>query len=117
MPAPRPETVDDYIASFPPDVRATLEELRRTVHAAVPGAGERISYRIPTFTLNGKAIVHVAAWTHHVSLYPVPDTDGATEQDLAPFRAGRGTVKFPLDQPVPYFLVTRLVELLVEQRH
>lgn len=117
MPASQPETVDDYIASFPPDVRVTLEELRRTIHAAVPGAGERISYRIPTITLNGKAVVHFAAWTHHVSLYPVPDTDGETARELAPFLAGRGTVKFPLDQPVPYPLVARLVELLVEQRH
>lgn len=109
-------TVDEYIASFPDDVRAVLQEIRRTVHRAVPGAGETISYKIPTITLGGRHLVYFAGWKHHVSVYPLPSGDEEFEGRLAAYRSGPGTAKFPLGKPVPYDLIEQIVELLVEQR-
>jgi uncharacterized protein YdhG (YjbR/CyaY superfamily) len=109
-------TIDDYISSFPEDVQIILEEVRRTIRNAVPTADETISYQIPTITLNGKYLVYFAAWKHHIGLYPIPTADEAFEQELAPYRAGKGTVRFPLRKPIPYDFIERLVALLVKQR-
>jgi uncharacterized protein YdhG (YjbR/CyaY superfamily) len=109
-------TVDDYIRSFPEDVRATLERVRRTIRAVVPTGDEVISYEIPTVRLDGKYLVYFAGWKHHVSVYPIPAGDEAFQRDLAPYRAGKGTAKFALNRPVPYDLITRLVTLLVQER-
>lgn len=108
-------TIDDYIRSFPDDVQEILEEIRRTIRNAVPEAGEKISYQLPTITLDGKYLVYFAGWKHHISVYPLPEVDGAFERELAPYIAGKGTAKFPLDKPIPYDLIERLVALLVEQ--
>jgi uncharacterized protein YdhG (YjbR/CyaY superfamily) len=108
-------TVDDYIGSYPEEVRVVLAEVRRTIHNTIPAAEEKISYQIPTFTLDGKYLVYFAGWKHHVSVYPVP-ADDALAEELAPYRAAKGTVKFPLNQPIPYDLIARLVTALVEQR-
>jgi uncharacterized protein YdhG (YjbR/CyaY superfamily) len=99
--------VDDYIASFPEETQAVLQQMRRAIHDAVPGAGEKISYQIPTVTLDGKAVVYFSGWAKHVSLYPVPDGDAALDDELAPYRAGKGTLKFPLAKPIPYELIGR----------
>jgi uncharacterized protein YdhG (YjbR/CyaY superfamily) len=109
-------TIDDYIGSFPDDVQVVLEEIRRTLHRAVPAADEAISYQMPAVTLNGRYLAYFAGWKHHVSLYPLPEVDQALAQELAPYRAGKGTARFPIGQPVPYDLIGRLVALLVEQR-
>jgi uncharacterized protein YdhG (YjbR/CyaY superfamily) len=109
-------TIEEYIGSFPEDVQAVLEEIRRRILTAVPGAGEAISYQIPAITLSGRSLVHFAGWKHHVSLYPVPAADEALEQELAPYLAGKGTVRFPLGQPIPYDLIERLAALLAQQR-
>jgi uncharacterized protein YdhG (YjbR/CyaY superfamily) len=109
-------TIDDYIGSFPEDVQVVLEEVRLTVRRAAPGAGETISYQIPTVTVNGKYLMSFAAWKHHVGLYPVPTTDEAFEQELAPYRAAKATVRFPLREPIPYELIERLVAYRVKQR-
>jgi uncharacterized protein YdhG (YjbR/CyaY superfamily) len=109
-------SIDDYISSFPEDVQIILEEIRRTVRNAVPTAGETISYQMPTITLNGTSLVHFAAWKHHIGLYPIPTADEALERELAPYRATKDTVRLPLQQPIPYDLVERLVALLVTQR-
>ncbi|TQF65767.1 hypothetical protein FK531_20265 [Rhodococcus spelaei] len=109
-------TVDEYIASFPDDVRAILEQIRAAIHRTVPEATEKISYDIPTATLDGKHLVYFAGWKHHVSVYPLPAGDPEFERELAPYRSGPGTAKFPLGKPVPYELIERMVELLVEQR-
>jgi uncharacterized protein YdhG (YjbR/CyaY superfamily) len=110
------ETVEAYLASFPDEVRPVLEQVRRTIRTAVPGAEETISYDIPTFKLGGRAVVYFAGWKHHVSVYPIPQGDEALERDLAPFRAAKGTLKFPLDRPVPYELIGRAAALLAAQR-
>jgi len=110
------ETIDDYISSFPEDVQAVLGEVRRAIRDAVPGAGETIKYQMPTITLDGRSVVHFAAWKHHIGLYPLPAVDGPLEQQIAPYDTGRGTARFRLDEPVPYDLIGRLAAMLVEHR-
>jgi uncharacterized protein YdhG (YjbR/CyaY superfamily) len=109
------ETIDDYIASFPTDVRAILEAVRGAIRKAAPGAEETISYQLPTFTLNGKYLVYFGAWKHHIGLYPILAVDEALEKELSQYRAGKGTLRFPLRKPVPYELIERLVELLMRK--
>jgi uncharacterized protein YdhG (YjbR/CyaY superfamily) len=109
-------TIDDYIGSFPEDVQIILEKVRRTIRNAAPGADETISYQMPTITLNGKSLVYFAAWKHHIALYPIPTADEAFEQELAPYRAAKATLRFPFRKPIPYDLIERLVTLVVKQR-
>lgn len=109
-------TIDQYIGSFPEEVQVILKEVRRRIRQVVPEAGETISYRIPTMTLSGKHLVYFAAWKQHISLYPIPEVAGSFEQELAPYLAGRGTLRFPLNKPLPYDLIGRLVALLAQQR-
>jgi uncharacterized protein YdhG (YjbR/CyaY superfamily) len=109
-------TIDQYISSFPEDVQVILEAVRRSIRNVVPAAGEMISYRIPAMTLNGRPLVYFAAWKHHIAVYPVPEADEALGQELAQYLAAKGTARFPLRAPVPYDLIERLVELLVQQR-
>ncbi|GAA3319325.1 iron chaperone [Arthrobacter ramosus] len=109
------DTVDEYIASQPDEVQPILQEIRRRALAAVPGAEDRISYGIPTITLNGHYVVYFAAWKHHISVYPVPDADEDFEREIAPFRAAKGTLKFPLGKPMPYELIEKAATLLAER--
>ncbi|MET0146243.1 MAG: DUF1801 domain-containing protein [Ilumatobacteraceae bacterium] len=109
-------SVDDYIASFPPGGQEILQQVRRTMHAAVPGAGETISYNIPTLTVGGTSLVHFAGWKRHVSVYPVPEGDHDFEAAVAPYRSGASTAKFPLNGPIPFEIIGRLVALLFSQR-
>lgn len=109
-------TVDDYINSFPEDVRLILEEVRRTIRTGAPGADETISYQIPTITLNGKTLIYFAAWKHYISLYPIPTEDLPFEQELAPYRAAKNTARFPLRKPIPYELIGRLVALRIQRQ-
>ena len=118
MPMPTFRNVDEYIATFPPDVQRTLEEVRAAIRAAVPGTEERISYGIPTFSLDGRYVVYFSGWKRHVSVYPIPDTAGdpAFERELKRHMAGKGTLKFPLDEPMPVELIQRVARRLLEQR-
>ncbi|CAN7209609.1 iron chaperone [Arthrobacter sp. LjRoot14] len=111
------DNVDEYIASFPAEVQGALQEIRRRCHEAVPESGETISYGIPSITLNGKYVVYFAGWAHHISVYPVPAGDEAFEAAIAPYRAARGTLKFPLGKPVPYELIEKTAALLAAGRH
>ncbi len=108
--------IDDYIASFPPEVQELLSDVRSRLHAAVPGMTEGISYQLPTLKLDGKNLVHFAGWQKHISVYPAPEGDERLEADLAPYAAGRGTLKFPLDQSVPDGLLERIVQALAATR-
>jgi len=111
------EGIDDYISAAPVESQVVLEEIRRRVRDLAPGVEETITYQMPTFRLNGRSVVHVAAWKqHHVSLYPVPDSvDGSLADDLAPYVSGKGTMRLPLSDPIPYELVERVVQALLEQ--
>jgi uncharacterized protein YdhG (YjbR/CyaY superfamily) len=104
-------SVGEYIGSFPADVRAILEHVRRAILDAVPGAGETISYRIPTITLGGRPLLYFAGWKHHISVYPAPVGDEALERRLGPYRSAKSTLKFPLSRPVPYDLIAQVARL------
>lgn len=107
-------SVDAYIDSFPGEVQEILREVRSRVLDAVPGGEERISYAVPTVTVDGHPVVHYAAWAKHLSLYPRPEPGADPELDrlLEPYVAGKGTLKFPLREPVPYDLVGRVAAAL-----
>lgn len=109
-------TVDDYIASFPSEVRSVLEETRRLVRGVLPDAVEGISYQIPTYRVEGEALVYFAGWKTHVSLHPVPVLDEPLEREVAPFRSGKDTVRFPLSEPIPGELVTRIITAMRDAR-
>jgi uncharacterized protein YdhG (YjbR/CyaY superfamily) len=109
-------SVEDYIGSFPADVRAILEHVRRAILDAVPGAGETISYQIPTITLGGGPLLYFAGWKHHISVYPAPAGDEVLERRLGPYRSGKSTLKFPLSRPVPYDLIAQVAKLGLRRR-
>jgi uncharacterized protein YdhG (YjbR/CyaY superfamily) len=109
-------TVDEYIATFPADVQEILRQVRQTIHGAVPGAGEKISYQIPTITLDGKQLLYFSGWKKHISVYPIPAVEGDLATALEPYLAGQGTLKFPLSQPIPYDLIARVAEAFVASR-
>lgn len=103
------ETIDEYIKTFPKEVQRVLEEMRRTVKEAAPEAVEAISYQMPTFKLNGKNLVHFAAFKNHIGFYPIPSGIEAFHQELSRYKQGKGSVQFPLDRPLPYELVKEIV--------
>ncbi|HET8631547.1 MAG TPA: DUF1801 domain-containing protein [Thermomicrobiales bacterium] len=109
-------TIDEYIGACPADVQPLLERVRRTIRDAVPAAGETISYGLPTITCHGRDLLSFAAWKHHIGLYPLPAVDDAFARELAPYRAAKSTVRFPLGQPLPDDMIARLAALHVAQR-
>ena len=108
-------SIDRYIAGFPPETQTVLEELQELIKTCAPGAIETISYGIPTFDLNGKHLVHFAGYARHVGFYPIPSGLEAFKEDLAPCKRGKGSVQFPLDQPLPVDLICRIVEFRVAE--
>ncbi len=110
-------TVAAYIAGMPPVARRALKQLRTAIKAAAPGITERISYRIPTFDLDGQYLLYIAAFEEHVSVYPVtPEMLARYGKAIAPYRAGKGTLRFPLDAPIPTDLVAKLAKVRVRER-
>jgi uncharacterized protein YdhG (YjbR/CyaY superfamily) len=107
-------TIDEYIGTFPEDVRSILEEMRQAVRDAAPDAEETISYRIPAFRLHGP-LVYFAAFKNHVSFFPTESGIEAFRNELAPYLGGKGTARFPLDRPVPYDLVKKIVRFRVKE--
>ena len=108
------ETVDAYIASFPPETQRSLDAVRAAIRAAAPGTEEKISYDIPTYTLNGERVVYFAGWKHHISVYPIPAADAELDAALAPYKAARGTLRFPLDKPIPLDLIGTVAATLLQ---
>jgi uncharacterized protein YdhG (YjbR/CyaY superfamily) len=108
-------SIDEYIDTFPENVQTILKQVRKTIKAAAPQTGEKISYGIPTFTLNGKYLIYFAGWKHHISIYPIPVGDDEFNQEIAPYVAGKGTLKFPIDKPLPLKLITKIVKLKVAE--
>ncbi len=105
------QSLDEYIAACPQDSQAYLREIRKLIRALVPEAKEKISYQIACFELNGRNLIHFAGWKKHVSLYPVPAGDEAFESEISKYVDGKGTVKFPLDEPLPIKLIERVIKL------
>jgi len=106
-------SIDEYIAACPPQSQERLQKIRETIKKLAPEAKEKISYQIAAFELNGRNLVHFAGWKKHISLYPLPAGDEAFERQSEPYVAGKGTLKFPLDKPLPVKLIKRVVELHV----
>lgn len=102
-------SIDDYIATFPEDIQAVLQEMRAIIKAAAPDAQEKISYQMPTFALKGN-LVHFAAWKNHIGFYPAASGMEAFEDELSGYERSKGSVHFPLDQPLPRDLITRMVQ-------
>ncbi|NLE75535.1 MAG: hypothetical protein GX605_02135 [Chloroflexi bacterium] len=109
-----PASVDDYIAGCSPEVRETLQTLRRTIRQAAPEAEERISYGMPTFALHGN-LVHFAAHPHHIGFYPAPSGIEAFRVRLSAYKGGKGSVQFPVGQPLPYDLIAEIVRFRVAE--
>jgi uncharacterized protein YdhG (YjbR/CyaY superfamily) len=116
MPGSRatPKSIDEYIASFSPEVQAILERIRLTIRNAAPGAQETISYKIPTFRLNG-VLVYFAAFKKHIGLYPPVRGDARLEKAISTYAGEKGNLRFPLDRPIPYGLIERIVKLRMKQ--
>jgi uncharacterized protein YdhG (YjbR/CyaY superfamily) len=110
---PAPRDVDEYIAGFPKDVQRILQRVRKTIRSAAPAAEEKISYQIPTFSLKGN-LLSFAAYKKHIGLYPAPKGSERFNKELSLYRAEKSTVRFPLDQPIPYDLITQIVRLRVK---
>ena len=108
-------SIDEYVAGFPPETQKALEELRALIKASASGATEKISYAMPTFDLNGHHLVHFAGYAKHVGFYPVPSGVEAFKEELKPYKTGKGSVQFPLDRPLPADLIRRIVEFRVEE--
>ncbi len=109
------KTIDEYIKTFPEEVQNILEKMRQTIRKAAPGAVEAISYQMPTFKLNGKNLVHFAAWKNHIGFYPTPSGIEAFLKDLSPFKRAKGSIQFSLDKPIPFNLVEKIVAFRVKE--
>lgn len=107
-------SVDAYIREFPPEVQEKLEAMRLTIREAAPDAVEIISYQMPTLYLNGN-LVHFAAFKHHIGFYPAPSGIEAFREELAAYKGAKGSVQFPMDEPLPLELVRRIVVFRVEE--
>ena len=101
--------MDEYIKTFPKDVQSILEKMRQTIREAAPEAVETISYQMPTFKLNGKNLVHFAAWKNHIGFYPTSSGTEAFKKELSRYKAAKGSVQFPIEKPIPYDLVKKIV--------
>lgn len=108
------KTIDEYVSMFPPEVQAILESVRATIQKAAPEATETISYQIPAFAMNG-ALVYFAAFKNHIGFYPPVRGDAKLEKAVARYAGEKGNLRFPLDQPMPYALITRIVKHRVKQ--
>jgi uncharacterized protein YdhG (YjbR/CyaY superfamily) len=111
---PVPTNIDEYIAVAAPAARPLLKEIRRVIRAAAPEAKELISYRMPAFTQHG-ILVYFAAFKHHIGVFPPVSGDAKLEQALEPYAGPKGNLRFPMDRPIPYALIRRIVQLKLKQ--
>lgn len=109
------KAIDEYVAGFPEETRAVLQEMRTIIAAAAPDAVETMSYAIPTFDLHGRHLVHFAGYESHIGFYPAPSGIAAFKDELKPFKSAKGSVQFPLDRPLPANLIWRIVAFRVEE--
>ncbi|MBA3530969.1 MAG: DUF1801 domain-containing protein [Ardenticatenales bacterium] len=103
------------MAAFPEEVQAILQQIRTTIREVAPAATEAIKYRMPTLMLHGGNLLHFAAFQKHIGFYPVPSGIEAFQAQLAPYKQGKGSVQFPLDEPIPYDLIRQIVAFRVQE--
>jgi uncharacterized protein YdhG (YjbR/CyaY superfamily) len=109
------KTIDEYIETFKPKTQKTLNEIRNFIKTEVPEATEKISYGMPTFCLNGN-LIHFAAFTDHYSFFPSPSgIDVFFEKELAPYHTGKGTLRFPIDKPIPWDIIKKVIQFRVKE--
>ena len=108
-------SIDEYIAEFPPATQDVLRQVRAVIRDSAPGAVETISYAIPTFDLNGRHLVHFAGYERHIGFYPMASGVAAFKDELTGYKSAKGSVRFPLEQPLPVDLIRRIVEFRVAQ--
>ncbi|MBV5315712.1 MAG: DUF1801 domain-containing protein [Prolixibacteraceae bacterium] len=108
-----PSTTDEYIASFPDDIQLILNKVRATIRQAAPDAEESIGYGMPAYKLKGKPLVYFAGYKGHVGFYATPSGHTEFAKELSKYKQGKGSVQFPLDQPIPYDLIAQIVEFRV----
>jgi len=112
--SPHAQNIDEYIAGFPDDIQRILQKIRTTIKRAAPEAEEAISCQMPTFRLDGN-LVHFAAFKHHIGLYPTPSGTQRFRAELSPYETGKGSIRFPLDKPIPYDLITTIVKFRAKE--
>lgn len=115
MTAEKPRTIDTYIAGFPKVTQLILGTIRATIQETAPGAAEKISYGIPTFTWKGSNLVHFAAFKNHIGFYATPTGHEAFQEELSRYKQGKGSVQFPLEEPMPLDLIVRIVKFRIMQ--
>jgi len=108
------ETIDAYISGFPVDIQNILQEIRACIHKAAPDAKEAIKYAMPTFVLYGN-LVHFAAFQNHIGFYPTPTGIESFHKELSVYKSGKGSVQFPLNEPIPYKLISEIVKFRVAE--
>jgi uncharacterized protein YdhG (YjbR/CyaY superfamily) len=111
---PTPKNIDEYIAGYPADIQQILQKIRTIVHETAPEAQETISYQVPTFTLKGN-LVHFAAFKSHISFFPASSGVEKFKNELEGYKTSKGTIQFPLGQPIPYDLIRRIVLFRVQE--
>lgn len=114
-PAKKFDTIDEYIESFPGNIRSILEKLRSTIREAASEAVESMSYDMPTFKLKGQRLVYFSAWKSHIGFYSIPKGNAAFRNELASYSGEKGSLRFPLDKPIPYDLVNKIVSLRMKE--
>lgn len=111
----KPQTIDEYIQAFPKNIQSILEKIRKTIHDTAPEAVEAISYQLPAFKLKGTNLIYFAAWKDHIAIYPTPGGIDNLGAELAPYQTGKGTLQFPLDKPIPYDLIQKIVQTRMQK--
>lgn len=106
------KSIDEYILNFPPEVQEKLKTLRKVIKESAPEAEEKISYQMPTFVLHGN-LVHFAAYKSHIGFYPAPSGIEAFKKELSEYKNSKGSVQFPIEKPLPYELISKIVKFRV----
>jgi uncharacterized protein YdhG (YjbR/CyaY superfamily) len=115
MKTTKPTSVDEYIDNFPKDVQKILKQVRATIKKAAPNAEESISYAMPGYKLNKKALVYFAGYENHIGFYATPTGHKAFTKELSKYKQGKGSVQFPIDEPMPLALITKIVKFRVKE--
>lgn len=113
--AKTPKGIDEYVAGFPRGVQRILNQMRSIIKKAAPAAEETIKYRMPTFVLDGKNLVHFAAFKYHIGFYPTPSGIKRFKHELAGYKSAKGSVQFPLDTPIPFRLIEKIAAFRVKE--
>jgi len=111
----KPVDTDAYIRDFPETVQTILRQVRQTIRTAIPEANEGISYGMPAFKYKGKPVVYFGGWQSHIGFYATPSGNEAFRKELSPYQGAKGSVKFPLDQPMPYELIEKIARYRLEE--